>query len=393
MKKSHFQLDAYLMKGLAVLMLCGAWALTSCKDDNGLEEGDPNYFTSSRGQFTATLSDGTTLFLIPGGTAGTALVTFDGSNPLHWLSSNNTTIRVDTYQGNIVLPQTVTASNGGTYTIVGIGQEAFMGCRAHDNLTGLTGITLPSSVTSLGEGAFAYTSLTTLAATDLPTTITALPTGCFGYCQDLTTVTLPTSIQVVGKQAFSSCSTLATLTLNEGLTTIGERAFFGCSKLTTLTLPSTVTSIGKMAFYNSGMKTIDLSASGLTTLSEGLFTACKDLTSVTLPATLQTIGAKAFYDCRNDKFTSITIPASVTRIGDKAFGGRGPELNSSGTTTYWYSYITEYHVQSTTPPTLEGVLYEVNPDGSVVPTIYVPSGSVDAYKAAPGWSSLNIVGE
>ena len=45
-------------------------------------------------------------------------------------------------------------------------------------------------------------------------------------------------------------------------------------------------------------------------------------------------------------------------------------------------------MQGTTPPTLEGVLYEAA-DG-VEPVIYVPAGALSAYQSAPGWSSLNI---
>ena len=69
----------------------------------------------------------------------------------------------------------------------------------------------------------------------------------------------------------------------------------------------------------------------------------------------------------------------MTSIGNRAFGGRNATLKSK---------ITEYHMQSATPPTLEGVLYEAQ-DG-VSPIIYVPTGSKAAYEAADGWSSLTI---
>ena len=88
--------------------------------------------------------------------------------------------------------------------------------------------------------------------------------------------------------------------------------------------------------------------------------------------------------------TEITIPESVTKIGDKAFGGRGAVLDTKkGESVDWISYITAYHMKSATPPTLEGVLYEADKVSST-PTIYVPTGSLEAYKAADGWSSLNI---
>ena len=146
MKKCHSRWDAVLLRGLTALMLItGAWVLTSCKDDKGLTEGDPNYFTSSRGQFTATLSDATTLYLLPGNGAGTATLTYDGSNPRHWQSETTATVSVTTYQGSLTLPETVSA-NGQTYTLTGIGEEALMGCRS------LTSVTLPNTIQWLGEG-------------------------------------------------------------------------------------------------------------------------------------------------------------------------------------------------------------------------------------------------
>lgn len=303
MKKRNFKLDASVMKGLAALMLCsGAWLLSSC-DDKGMTEGDPNYFTSSRGQFTATIDDGngneTTLFLLPGSTANTATVTYDGDNPRHWQSSTTATVSVTTYSGNLVLPETVTAG-GKTYTLTAIGEEAMMGCRA------LTSLTLPSTVQTLGEGAFAVCA--TMTTIVLPEGITEIPLGCFGYCP----------------------------------------------KLVNINLPSTVTAIGKMAFYGNSA-----------------------LTAITLPDGVRTIGEMAFFDC--PKLTEITIPASVTSIGNMAFGGRDNANRSA---------IAAYHMQSTTPPVLEGELYEAQE--GVTPVIYVPAGALSAYQSAAGWSELTI---
>ena len=303
MKKCHLRWDALTLKGLtALVLLAGTCALSSCKDDDGLTAGDPNYFTTSRGQFTATLDDNTTLYLLPGTTSGTAMLTYDGSNPRHWQSETSATVSVTTYQGDLTLPSTITAG-GVSYTLTAIGDEAMMGCRA------LTSLTLPETVQTLGEGAFAICA--TLESINIPSGVAEIPTGCFGYCPKLTTIALPASVTKLGSMAFFGCSGLTAISLPDGLTTIGERAFFDCSKL-----------------------------------------------------------------------TEITIPASVTTIGDRCFGGRSATDRSK---------ITAYHVKATTPPTLEGVLYEAQ-DG-VSPVIYVPAGTGAAYLATDGWSELTIVEE
>lgn len=308
MKTSLLRLEFPFFKGLMMLVLCmGAAVLSSCSDDKGLTEGDPNYFTTSRGQFTATLSDGTTLYLIPGVVEGTATVTFDGDKPLHWQSESSRDINVTTYQGDLVIPETVTGSDGNTYTITAIGDEAFMGCRQ------LISVQLPNTIQTLGEGAFAIC----IALTDvnIPEGVTELPVGCFGNCGKLNAVTLPSTLKVINKMAF-----------------------YGCKEIET--------------------------------------------SSFTLPEGLETIGEHSFSECTGSNFKKIIIPSTVTRIGDKAFGGRKSDNCPC---------IAEYHMKATTPPALDGVLFQAR-DG-VNPVIIVPAGAKEAYEAAPGWSLLTIVEE
>lgn len=304
MVKDHFKWDVYAMKSLVALALSvGTMALSSCSDDDGLTAGDPNYFTSSRGQFTATVDDGNgnnvTLYLLPGETPATATLTYDGDNPLHWQSETTATVNVTTYKGDITLPETFTA-NGTTYTLTAIGEQAMMGCRS------LTSLKVPSTVKALGDGAFSVCN--TMKTIELPEGITEIPLGCFGTCQALTTVNIPSTVESLEKMAFYGCKALKNITIPEGVTYIGEMAFFDCPGL-----------------------------------------------------------------------TEITIPASVSAIGDKAFGGRNNDNSSK---------ISAYHVKATTPPTLEGVLYQAQ--SGVSPVVYVPAGCISAYKAAAGWSSLTI---
>ena len=86
---------------------------------------------------------------------------------------------------------------GNTYEVLGIAGRAFSGC------TGLTSVTIPSSVTSIGSDAFS---------------------GCTG----LTSVTIPSSVTTIGYNAFSDCTGLTSITIPSSVTSIGERAFSGC---------------------------------------------------------------------------------------------------------------------------------------------------------------------
>ena len=139
----------------------------------------------------------------------------------------------------------------------------------------------------------------------------------FYNCNGLTSITLPSGVTSIGKCAFCGCSGLTSITLPSGVTSIGERTFEGCSGLTSITLPSGVTSIGWYAFYCcNGLTSITL-PSGVTSIDGHAFQDCYGLTSINLPSGLTSIGDYAFWNC--SRLHNLTIPYSVTSIGPKAF--------------------------------------------------------------------------
>lgn len=106
---------------------------------------------------------------------------------------------------------------------------------------------------------------------------------------------------------------------------------------------------------------------GITTIGSCAF-SISNLTSVTIPNSVTSINDNAFYYCEN--LESITIPNSVTNINYYAFQRCGR--------------LTSVTVKATTPPTLGSNVFSGTPSSLV---IYVPAESVDAYKAASGWSN------
>ena len=225
-----------MMTGLCALAL----ALIGC--DNGLRQGDPDYWTSSRGQFTAVLDNDSTMFFLDNGD-GTATVTFDGSNPRHWVSPTNATVSVTTYSDTVTIPETI-VHNGATLRVTAIGNEAFMGCRQ------LKGIVIPESVTGIGEGAFLHCDSLTLY--NIPSGVTELRTSTFARCKSLTTANVPATVKRVGKMCFYGDPKLTAINLSEGVEVIGEMAFFLCtsSALQEVIIPSTTKEIGALAFGN-----------------------------------------------------------------------------------------------------------------------------------------------
>ena len=199
---------------------------------------------------------------------------------------------------NLTLPADY---NGQNYKIY---KYAFDGC------SGLTSVTIPSSVTSIGSGTFR--GCKGLTSISIPDSVTEIGSTAFKYCRGLTSVTIPDSVTSIGERAFYGCSGLTSISIPDSVTYIGGSAFSGCSKLTSVTIGNGVTSIGNYAFMD-----------------------CSGLTSVIIPDSVTYIGERAFYNCSG--LTSVTIGSSVTYIGEYAFGDCSglKNITYTGTIANW----------------------------------------------------------
>ena len=153
-----------------------------------------------------------------------------------------------------------------------------------------------------------------------------------------------------------------------GVTKIGKYAFHELSGCTSITIPPSVTDFGTYAFSGvSTLNSVTIDYASNATLGSHQFKGCKSITSLAIGSNPTKIGGNMFDNCT--KLTTLVIPSNISSIGGYAF------YNCSG--------LTSITVHSITPPTLGKGAF--NDDYKL--TIYVPSESVDAYKAADGWSS------
>ena len=210
------------------------------------------------------------------------------------------------------LSETKIVSGGGRYLYDDYYRDYFythdneLGSRAFYNCSGLTSLSLPSGITSIGWEAFSGCSgLTSLS---LPSGITSMGNEAFSGCSGLTSLSLPSGLTSIGYNAFSGCSGLTSLSLPSGLTSIDFNAFSGCSGLTSLSLPSGLTSIGVGAFSGcSGLTSLSLS-SGLTSIGDVAFSGCSGLTSIYVyTEKLPNTGSNVFDGCDAKKCT-VYIP-------------------------------------------------------------------------------------
>ena len=194
-------------------------------------------------------------------------------------------------------------------SVTSIGEYAFYNC------SGLTSVTIPNSVTSIGKSAFSGCS--GLTSVTIGEKVESISESAFSGCSGLISVTIPNSVTSIDKDAFKSCSSLTSVTIGEKLENIGEEAFSGCSGLISVTIPNSVISIGEYAFRSCNDLTSVTIGENVENIGRGAFYQCKSLASVTIPDSVTSIGKSAFYYCSG--LTSVTIGEKVDTIGSYAF--------------------------------------------------------------------------
>ena len=174
--------------------------------------------------------------------------------------------------GAVTVPSTI---NG--YPVTSIAGYAFNGYDFPQYVNFFSSVTIPGSVTNIGE--LAFYDCSSLTSVTIGTNITSIGFGVFYYC-GLTSVTIPNSVTSIGQDAFANCSELTSVTIPDSVTGIGSGAFFYCYGLTKVTIGSRVTSIGNGAFYYCPLLTSLTIPGSVTNVSQYAFEYCYGLRKV-----------------------------------------------------------------------------------------------------------------
>jgi len=252
--------------------------------------------------------------------SGTYQITFTtlGTSGNFVYDSTDTTVTIVDYTGNggaVEIPSTI---NGKSVTA--IGECAFCDRQFPHTGKGLTSVTIPDSVTTIGYYAFYDNQLTSVT---IPASVTTIGYYAFSYNQ-LTSVTIPASVATIEDGTFSY-NQLTSVTIPVSVTTIERYAFF-YNQLDSVTIPDSVTTIGNLAFSRNPLTSITVNSGNTAYITKDSFLLSIDEKElllyfgsgedVVIPNGITTIERYAFY---GNQLTSVTIPDSVTAIMACAF--------------------------------------------------------------------------
>lgn len=315
---------------------------------------------------------------------------------------NDCTVSAKDWEGELNIPSSI--SHGGrTFAVNNLD---FSNCKR------LTSVRIPDTFSTIPDCAFS--GCKSLRSIEIPSTVTTIGVEAFYGCEALRSIELPDAVTEIAENLFKGCWRLRKVRFGPNVTTIGESAFENCEFLQHLPLPDSVRRIGKSAFENCknlvdlgqpsslefvGLYALDNTAmnlmkegpiyvgnalcgysgnmpdhaclevrEGTTTVAEAALRGCRNLESVIFPESLKFIWYEAFNDCKNLKY--IHFPKSLKFIEDGAFD---------------WSAVAEVEVPLENPI---DVGYRLFPKGTQV---YVPVGSLAAYKEAKYWKDYQLL--
>ncbi len=212
------------------------------------------------------------LLLIPVAAPAQQQFNYTNNDGIWIYTTNGSTANLLKYENTVAATAVAIPATFSSKPVISIGESAFSPASAG----ALVSVSIPDTVSSIGDSAFLNSTVTSVLISDNVTNI-----GSYAFeNSSLTGVIIPGSVLTIGLSAFQSCTNLTNVVFNLGLTKIGTNMFDRCTALTNgIVIPDSVISIGPFAFFNTVFTNV-LIAGSVATIGEEAFGECYNLRSV-----------------------------------------------------------------------------------------------------------------
>ena len=219
------------------------------------------------------------------------------------------TINITGYTGSdteVVIPESI---DGKTVEQIGNGYSKVTG---FDNVNS---VILSNTVTTIGRLAFnGYTNLTNI---DLKN-VELIDVSAFKET-GLTKITLPDTLKTIGGSAFSKCANLASdIIIPDSVTSMGSETFSECTNIKTVKFSKNCSIIPQRAFYKSGLTGPLEFPEGVEIIDAHSFYGTK-CTSVKFADSIKYIYRNAFRQCSSKMEGELVLPKNLILWGDAEF--------------------------------------------------------------------------
>ena len=202
-------------------------------------------------------------------------------------------------------------------SVKSIGYQAFLRCGNLD-------VTFSEGLETIGDWAFGGAATYEVGIINevltIPDSVTSIGEYAFSSNSHIVKVVTGANLKTIGTSAFNTDKNLYTVDLSRSakLNSIGTRAFYG-TVIASITIPDSVTTVGTEVFYECRKLTTAKLSKNQTSISDRMFSQTA-LSSIEIPSSVTSIGKYAF---ENTKLTKVVVPSSVTDLGQFAFTNCG----------------------------------------------------------------------